>query len=200
MPARRRWSRAQGCPDLLDTFLMSFRGVGDPTSKCMGDIEAGCIVQHGGPAIREMLGQLAYELPAHQSRHLMASLRLFDQRAEDLHSGDVVLAQFFGQRYQRGGGARLGESGERIVPALADPLIEAGLPVALPGAVPAHLPPQGVKFIGILYSFIYPATTFRISLRVNIRPASSSASPSAFMIIRFHSLGHVRPRRQLPPP
>src|SRR6218665_7086 len=98
--------------DLPDTLFMRFRGVGGPKTKRLGNLEAVCVVQHGGPALGKAFAQFAHELSAHQARELLALLRLGEQRTEHLHPRDVVLAKLLCQRDQRGGGTRLGKGGE----------------------------------------------------------------------------------------
>ncbi len=144
--------------------------------------------------------QFAHELPTHQTSDLMASLRFSYEPAEHLHSGNIVRPQFLGQCRERSSRACLGKCGQRIVAARSDALIQTGLPVPLPRTPVGHRLVPFMNFIGMSYSFKYPAMSLKISFRVNLWPFSASASRSTFMIIRFHSPGHVRPSLQFPPP
>ena len=80
---------------------MRFWREANPRSKGHGSLFSSDFVgQHGRPAVREMLRQLAYKLPAHQTCELMIPLGLFNQTLEHLHRVEVVPAELLGQRDQ----------------------------------------------------------------------------------------------------
>lgn len=140
-PPAGRWRRGEErCDNPLGALLMGFGGIADPAAECLADSETGLVVHDARPAIRETLGQHSNEHISLEACHLFALLGLGEQLTQYLHRVDVVLTELFCQSHQRDGWARFGKGGERSVSALADPLMEAHLPVPLPRTIQA--PPR----------------------------------------------------------
>jgi len=149
-PTGRRWRGTERCHDLIGALSVGFWGIGKPRTERLGDIETVGVVHHSRPAFGEALGEFSYEHITHQTRDLLSPLCLGEQSTEHLHRSDVVLAKLIGQHVQRDGRACLGEGGERIVTALADPLIQARPDAPPPSTSVTYRPLPETKFIGIL--------------------------------------------------